>query len=231
MKIPVSFKQDYSLLFSSLGKGASAVAGSNFLSDYASIKNGSYYKLMKAYYNGDTAHKTTLPVKNPALEKEHVEKLYNIRQATDSLKESSDRLLSLKPESKPDTVLESVKQFVKDYNHVIKAVKDSDSGSIGHHSASLVQTTASNMNLLKQAGITVEDDFTLSLSGEDFKKADPAFLKSLFTEPGSYAYRTSAQASFINFAAEQEIGKAGTYTVNGTYSSHFTDGFLFNSYF
>lgn len=26
----------------------------NFLSDYAAIKNGSYYKLMKAYYGGNS---------------------------------------------------------------------------------------------------------------------------------------------------------------------------------
>ena len=43
-------KQDVSFLFGSLGSGAASVAGSNFLSDYAAIKNGSYGKLMKAYY-------------------------------------------------------------------------------------------------------------------------------------------------------------------------------------
>ena len=51
MSINIQAKTDVSYLFSSLGSGASGVAGSNFLSDYASIKNGSYAKLMKAYYN------------------------------------------------------------------------------------------------------------------------------------------------------------------------------------
>ena len=36
---------DYSSLFSSLG-----ASSSNWLADYATIKNGSYAKLMKAYY-------------------------------------------------------------------------------------------------------------------------------------------------------------------------------------
>ncbi len=40
-------KQDYSYLFQSISGNSNL----NFLSDYASIKNGSYGKLMKAYYS------------------------------------------------------------------------------------------------------------------------------------------------------------------------------------
>ncbi|MBE5901968.1 MAG: hypothetical protein E7280_08695 [Lachnospiraceae bacterium] len=40
-----------STLFSSIGKGSST---GNILADYASIKNGSYYKLAKKYYGGQT---------------------------------------------------------------------------------------------------------------------------------------------------------------------------------
>ena len=40
-----ALKTDYSSLFSSVGSGSG-----NWLADYASIKNGSYGKLMKAYY-------------------------------------------------------------------------------------------------------------------------------------------------------------------------------------
>ena len=48
MSINIQAKPDMSFLLSSLGSGAAGVAVSNFLSDYASIKNGSYGKLMKA---------------------------------------------------------------------------------------------------------------------------------------------------------------------------------------
>ena len=44
-----NLKPDYSYLFQSMTGGNSASL--NFLSDYASIKNGSYGKLMKAYYS------------------------------------------------------------------------------------------------------------------------------------------------------------------------------------
>lgn len=47
VNINVGMDQDYSYLFQNLSGGSENL---NFLSDYASIKNGSYSKLMKAYY-------------------------------------------------------------------------------------------------------------------------------------------------------------------------------------
>ena len=41
---------DYSYLFQGLSSSGGGLGNLNFLSDYASIKNGSYSKLMKAYY-------------------------------------------------------------------------------------------------------------------------------------------------------------------------------------
>ena len=50
ISINVNAKQDYSYLFQSLSTSSGSGLGNlNFLSDYASIKNGSYGKLMKAY--------------------------------------------------------------------------------------------------------------------------------------------------------------------------------------
>ncbi len=60
---------DFSALFSGTSD-SSSVGNTNMLSDYAAIKNGSYRKLMKAYYakqdaeklsgKGDTSQKLTL---------------------------------------------------------------------------------------------------------------------------------------------------------------------------
>ena len=52
MSIRITGRTDYSALFSSLngGKSTGIGGGSYSLADYASIKNGSYGKLMKAYY-------------------------------------------------------------------------------------------------------------------------------------------------------------------------------------
>ena len=59
MSINIQAKTNYSFLFSGLSSTASNAASSNWLADYASIKNGSYAKLMKAYYGKEnTASKT-----------------------------------------------------------------------------------------------------------------------------------------------------------------------------
>ena len=75
---------DFSALFSGTSD-SSSVGNTNMLSDYAAIKNGSYGKLMKAYYakqdaeklsgKGDTSQKLTL-----------------MKTSADSLKKSADAL-------------------------------------------------------------------------------------------------------------------------------------------
>ena len=75
---------DFSVLFSGTSD-SSSVGNTNMLSDYAAIKNGSYGKLMKAYYakqdaeklsgKGDTSQRLTL-----------------MKTSADSLKKSADAL-------------------------------------------------------------------------------------------------------------------------------------------
>ena len=48
--INVGSNRDCSYLFQSLSSSSGGMGNLNFLSDYASIKNGSYGRLMKAYY-------------------------------------------------------------------------------------------------------------------------------------------------------------------------------------
>ena len=74
---------DFSALFSGTSD-SSSVGNTNMLSDYAAIKNGSYGKLMKAYYakqdaeklsgKGDTSQKLTL-----------------MKTSADSLKKSAEK--------------------------------------------------------------------------------------------------------------------------------------------
>ena len=48
--IDMGNKQNYSYLFQSLSSSGGGMGNLNFLSDYASIRNGSYGKLLKTYY-------------------------------------------------------------------------------------------------------------------------------------------------------------------------------------
>lgn len=106
MSINIQLKQDVSFLFSSLGSGAAGVAGSNFLSDYASIKNGSYMKLMKAYY-GESSNDSVKNVANSKtnsmnnrsksankLTDKESKEYAKVQTTSDALKESADALLA-----------------------------------------------------------------------------------------------------------------------------------------
>ena len=92
----------------------------------------------------------------------------------------------------------------------------------------MVYASATNSKLLAKVGITITEDNTLSIDKDSFMKADVSTAKSLFQGNG---YRVSAQASMINFAADSEAGKAGTYTANGRYGNNYNTGNLLNLYF
>ena len=55
---------NYSYLFQSASGGS--LGNLNFISDYASIKNGSYGKLMKAYYGAGQSSRPSLVKPPPA---------------------------------------------------------------------------------------------------------------------------------------------------------------------
>lgn len=254
MSINIQVKNDYSFLFSGIGSSNSTSGTSNFLADYASIKNGSYGKLMKAYYSKDTndtvkkiASSTTTNGKDEAKD------IAKVQSTTDELKESADALLANGSKSlfnkvdittkdengvetttqgyNTDAIYKAVSNFVNDYNSVINAADDVSSSNITNRVNTLKYATAANEKLLNKIGITVNKDKTLSIDEKTFRAADMNTVKSLFNENGSYGYRASAQASLINFAADSEATKASTYNFNGSYANNYNTGNIFNSFF
>lgn len=251
-----------SFLFSGLGSGAAGTAGSNFLSDYASIKNGSYGKLMKAYYGGSAsdsvksmANKSTANKSSSSLKlTEQESKEYaKIQTSTDALKESADALLATGSKSvfnmiditkknedgtettekgyDVESIYKAVNDFVKNYNSVINAVGETDDSTVLRRATNMVNGTIANLKSLLSMGITINDNSTLSLDKDEFMKADMSKVKTLFNGNGSYAYSVSAQASLIDYAAERVLSKGTSYTYTGSYSSNFSNGNLFSSYF
>lgn len=253
MSITIQAKTDYSFLFSSLGSGAAGVAGSTFLLDYASIKNGSYLKLMKAYYAEDANDTVKSLVNSDATGKADSKTLARVQTTADALKESADALLEKSSDSvftkkdittvdengvestqkgyDTESIYKAVNSFVTNFNAVVDAVNDSGSESITKRAESMVNATISNLKLLNKIGITLNDDSTLSLDKDTFMEADMTTVKSLFGENGSYGYRVSAQSSLIGYAADREANRTNTYTFTGGYSSLYNAGSLFNGYF
>ncbi len=96
-------KQNYSYLFQSMSGNSNL----NFLSDYMSIKNGSYGKLMKAYYGKDSkiskeaASIVDEKKKTLSTSKDSAETLNEIQTASESWKSSAAQLTNTGKDDTP----------------------------------------------------------------------------------------------------------------------------------
>lgn len=254
IRINVNARQDYSYLFQSMTTSRGNSLGNlNFLSDYASIKNGSYGKLMKAYYAKDAADKVASTGKDTETKKKSIstaadsaKTLSEIEKAADAMKESADSLLvkgsksvfrkknekaTVSEEYDTDAIYKAVSGFVTDYNDLLSKTSAASSKNLQSKADTLAAVTIANAKLLSRVGITVNSDSSLSLDEEVFKKSDMGTVKNLFGTTGAYGYKVSAQASMIDYTAAKESTRSNTYTANGTYSNVYSAGNILNSFF
>lgn len=218
---------DYSLLFG----GSQAVStGSTFsLSDYASIKNGSYGKLLKAYYAQEDAGKASS-------NKDSVQKSTMIKSGADVLKKSAEALMdeslwekkkiTKKDESTGEEseiedydwekITKAVKAFITDYNEVIEQAGESNSKEVLRNAVWMTGNTEANENVLSKVGITVGKGNKMELDEDKLKKADIGTLRTLFTGHNSFASKVSTKASSISNAS---AWSSGTYKSNGKYNN------------
>ena len=221
MNIPE--KHDMSFLFSSLGSGASGAAGSNFLSDYASIKNGSYGKLMKAYYGnagisgktasaGKTGTSNVLErileeKKNPTVSKKAQEAnsnltsgISNLMKAVSALQNENTYTSTENGTSAGDKVVSAVKTYVSMYNDVVSASKDSTLASKVSHVANMMRGSEANSGKLAEIGITINRDGTLQLNEGKLKSTDLSKVQELFSKDDvmSYGSTVMARLGFAN---------------------------------
>lgn len=232
---------DYSSLF---GGGApyidNGMGGIN-VSDYAMIKNGSYGKLMKAYYAKQDADKLSQSGDSSKT-------LMLMRSSADSLKKSAQALgdasLYEKKKFKKkdeetgeeteawdydwDAIAKAVKTFVDDYNSVVEQAGNSETKNVLRNAAWMTSITEKAGNLLSKAGITIGKGNKLEFDEEALKKKTTgtsgiefdniSALKSMFTGYGSFASKIAQKASAISSAAARTKGVDKTYNKNGAYS-------------
>ncbi|MCR5674171.1 MAG: hypothetical protein K6G16_00530 [Lachnospiraceae bacterium] len=138
----VSYRQDTSYLFNSLSGGSTVnnsfgVSGlANLVSDYNTIKNGSYNKLVKAYYKkmGDDGSETTVTAAS--------------KKSTDS-SDVLDRLLDKTP--KKETEDQTTKASSKLYSQI-----SSDAADVKKAVGALSEDVAVG-NLYRERSITTKD--------------------------------------------------------------------------
>ena len=219
--INVGKNQDYSYLFQSLSSGSGGMGNLNFLSDYASIKNGSYAKLMKTYYgtaqsssaaaskkssSGNILDKILDEKKNPKVSKEAQEANANLTTGLSSLKSSVAALQkdgtytdTANGKSAADKVVSAMKAFVSDYNNVVSAAKNSTLANKTAYVANMMNSTATNADKLAEIGVSINGTGTLELNEAKLKEAGVSKVQDLFSSDNIMSYG-SMIASRLRFA-------------------------------
>lgn len=209
---------------------------SSIVSDYSQIKNGSYGKLVKAYYDKietPTTKKTNSEKKIVSKDsKKTTEKLdTNFKAAATDAKQLANvagkfnsKLFSKtnvkdaegKTEYNYDysKIYAAVSDFASSYNDVLSSTDKLKDSSVERSVSSMLNTTRINATALQKIGINVKADSTLSVDKETFMKSDISDIKKLFEGKNSYAAGVALQADSISASI---VGNSG-YNKNGSYN-------------
>lgn len=215
--------------------GGTTNASGSLLSDYASIKNGSYGKLMKAYcarkeaekkasVSGDSAQKLTLMRSNADALKKSAEALGDSSLWEKKKVRKKDEETGEEVETEDydwDAITKAVKSFVDDYNAVVEQAGNSDTQKVLQQAVWMTDTTEKTQKLLSKIGLHIGKGNKLELDEEALKKANINTLKSTFSGRGSFADKVIQKAGSISRAASVAAAQAKTkttYTRNGNYS-------------
>lgn len=244
-----------STLFSSLGSSKSTGSGlfGINLSEYASIRSGSYGKLMRSYFSMDSTKGTS---KSDDSTKNTIE---DLATTTSTSKDSTKTLAAIESDAKEltdsakalytrsnnkvftkdsggsydtDKIYKAVKRFADDYNSMLDTAGKSSTNRISRSVSSMKNETSYNEKALKEIGITVDEKTgRLSVDETTFKSADTEKIKNLFNGTGSYAYSVATKAAMTESYAKSEAAKSNTYTKNGTYNYNYNSGNIFMDMF
>lgn len=218
----------YSSIF---GTGSSSNSSSGYsISDYSMISNGSYRKLMKAYYTMDKEDATDTG--NSADKEDSTEKLNHasvknnaaaLNNALEDLRKSALYTATGKDEDgkteyNRDKITSAVKSFVDSYNAYIDAADDSSSKGILRKTVNITKNTSKNSGMLSNVGITVGEGNKLILDEEKLAKADINKLSSLFTGASSYGDHVQTLARSSYQLANSLAYNGSSYSSNGAYA-------------
>ena len=216
--INVGTNQNYSYLFGGSGSG-----NLNFLSDYMSIKNGSYGKLMKSYYGSINSSSTTSSgnktgtsnyldrileeKRNPKVSKETQEAnsklpsgISSLKSTVSTLQNSNTYTASKDGTSAADKVMSALKNYVSQYNDVVTTSKNSTLTNKTAHVAGVMRSSEANAEKLAEIGITINGDGTLQLNESKLKSTDISKVQELFSKDNILSYGSTVM-SRLSFAS------------------------------
>ena len=193
-----------------------------FFSDYASIRNGSYRRLLKAYYGGNNNSGTTAGTRSNR--SNVLEQLLEERRnpkVSEQTKEANSKLLDGIPtltnavkalqkdatytdsedgkKSAQDNMVSALKNFVSEYNDVVNASKRSTMTNKTAYIANMMKTTAANADKLSEIGVTINRNGTLQLNEGKLKGTDISKVQEMFSSKDSMSYGSTVM-SRLQFA-------------------------------
>ena len=210
-------------LFSNSMSG-SDILGINY-SDWATIRSGSYFKLLNAYYgkggqvsaSDDTTSSSTSISKDSTRTLAVIESdAKSVEKSVAALQETGDKSLFNEVTKTDengnkttgydtDAIYKAVKNFTDSYNSLIDEVGNSNTKSILRAGASMVNVTEANRKSLSDIGISIG--------------ADNSY----------YGTEVKRQAGRAESYAKSEAAKANTYQKSGSYTYNYRTGELYNS--
>ncbi len=231
-------------MFSSLGANKSQ-GSSNLLGDYAAIKNGSYKKLLNAYYAKQEAEENGTATGNDEVMDKNVTLLAQdakeLKSTVDALRTTGkNSLFKPKTVSKTDeatgvvtetqeydydAIYDAAEKFIDAFNSMLDSAAAVPNKTTTKKLALTDNMLRKNAGLLEDIGITVEASGKLSVNKEKFMQADISDLKTVFNGSGSIADRLSKRASDIYSTAEKILSATGgTYNRSGALDNRVKTG-------
>ena len=189
------------------------------LSDWASVKNGSYKKLTD-YYTGKKQSRSAIEEEKQTNARNKIE-YQSTRSAAAALSASiaklQDKTLYSSTDTEKDTeqLKKDLKDFTEKYNAVIKAGGDSSDSTVIRNTYYMTQQSYVTENLLNSTGITINSDNTLSF---DEKELDVGKVRSLFGTRYGYGVALENRSENIINRMSNMIGDINNgYTSSGLY--------------
>lgn len=182
---------------------------SNMLSDYSAIRSGSYKKLMKSYYGDmksgssgrsnkgadNTLDKILEERRNPKTSKEVSAANSKLSSAVSSYKSALSTLQNEKTYENTDNGLEArdkvknaLKSYVSAYNDSVTTAKKSTNLNMTSNVAGAMEATREEVEFLKELGVTLNNDGTLSFDEKNFKDVDLSKVKDTFDGNKALSY-------------------------------------------
>ena len=223
----IAQKQNYSQLFNDLpaNQNQNNIFNSINLSDYKTVKNGSYGKLLKAYYKPESeSNKSDKTVNNTAQKiNDDKKNASNVKNAVNNLSTSLDKVVKDSPKE------EDVKNFIDTYNKAVLTGKDSANGSIRAITSGMTSLVSRNSEEVSKMGAILNKDGTLKFDVEKYKKESTGEEKN--TMNTSFIDDMKKYIKKIEEKAEVEINNLLIYNKNASYINPLNSGLTFDNGF